>query len=192
MIRKLLDIPPKYAVAIQVAILIISFGVVAIVANTPKPEIKVYPQIQTVVHLQPMPDFIGKAPVKQIKKTYSQKERLGPKQLKSVLHSAGFRGKKLQEAWAIAMKESTGRPAAHNKNSATGDNSYGLFQINMINSLGPARREMFNLKTNKDLLDPLRNAEIAYSMSNGGKNWSAWNGITDKTIYWMSKFPDKS
>jgi hypothetical protein len=101
----------------------------------------------------------------------------------------GFRGERLKQAWAVAMKESTGRPRSHNQNSATGDNSYGLFQINMVGSLGPARRDQFNLETNKDLFDPALNAEIAFFMSDKGRNWSSWNGITDRTVEWMSKFP---
>jgi hypothetical protein len=78
---------------------------------------------------------------------------------------------------------------AHNRNSNTGDNSYGLFQINMIGSLGPARLKQFNLKNNKELFDPYTNAKIAFHMSNGGKNWSAWNGITSKTREYLAQFP---
>jgi hypothetical protein len=126
------------------------------------------------------------------KKDYARNERLSPKELRSILSIVGFRGEALVQAWAVAMKESTGRPGSHNKNSDTGDNSYGLFQINMIGSLGPARLERYGLESNKDLFDPVRNARVAYQMSNGGKNWSAWGGMTNKTIYWMSRFPDNS
>jgi hypothetical protein len=126
------------------------------------------------------------------KKDYARNEQLSPVDLRDMLSSVGFHGEALVQAWAVAMKESTGRPRSHNKNSDTGDNSYGLFQINMIGSLGPARLEKYELESNKDLFDPVRNAKIAYQMSDGGKNWSAWGGMTDKTIYWMSKFPDKS
>jgi hypothetical protein len=142
------------------------------------------------VEIEPIPKFIGKAAVK--KQKYKKTEMLGNKELKGILYYVGFRGERLKQAWAVAKKESTGRPRSHNKNPDTGDNSYGLFQINMIDSLGPARRKQFNLKSNEDLFDPIRNAKIAYIMSNKGKNWSSWNGITDRTIYWMSKFPDKS
>jgi hypothetical protein len=95
----------------------------------------------------------------------------------------------LKEAWAIAKKESNGQPIRFNGNTKTGDNSYGLFQINMISQLGPDRREKFNLRSNFDLLNPVTNAKIAYHMSNGGKNWSAWKGITAKTKIWIKKFP---
>jgi hypothetical protein len=79
---------------------------------------------------------------------------------------------------------------AHNDNENTGDNSYGLFQINMIGSLGPDRLKKFDLDQNADLFDPVRNAEIAFFMSNGGKNWSSWHGITPRTKEFMRQFPN--
>jgi len=124
-----------------------------------------------------------------VKKTYKKNEQLSAVELKAILQQVGFKGQALKEAWGTAMKESTGRPMAHNKNSKTGDNSYGLFQINMIGSLGPARLEQYNLKSNEELFDPLTNAKIAYQMSNGGKDWSAWHGITKSTKKWMQEFP---
>lgn len=124
------------------------------------------------------------------KRVYKKSEQMDPQDLKSLLYEVGFRGAKLREAWGTAMKESTGRPMSHNKNSNTGDNSYGLFQINMIGSLGPARLEKYGLESNKDLFDPLTNAKIAFQMSNGGKDWSSWHGITDKTKQWMKEFPN--
>ena len=124
------------------------------------------------------------------KRQYKKHEQLSPKELKSILYEAGFRGSKLKEAWAVAMKESTGRPRSHNDNPSTGDNSHGLFQINMIGSLGPARLEQYGLKSNRDLFDPLLNAKIAFQMSDGGKNWSAWNGIGSSTTKWFPKYPD--
>lgn len=123
-------------------------------------------------------------------KIYKKNEQLSPEQLKNILYNVGFRGEALRKAWGTAMKESTGRPMAHNKNSATGDNSYGLFQINMIGSLGPARLTQYNLESNEDLFDPVTNAKIAFQMSDGGKNWKAWHGITKSTLSWMSEFPD--
>jgi len=128
--------------------------------------------------------------VLEIKREYKKNEQLKPKELKQLLYDVGFRGQALKEAWGTAMRESTGRPRAHNQNRSTGDNSYGLFQINMIDSLGPARRKEFNLESNEDLFNPVRNAEIAFFMSNGGKNWSAWNGITESARKWMKEFPE--
>lgn len=132
-------------------------------------------------------DFVKS--LKPVKVVYTKKTMLKPEQLKDILHEVGFRGDGLKKAWATAMKESTGRPLAHNRNSNTGDNSYGLFQINMIGSLGPARLKQFDLKHNKELFDPYTNAKIAFHMSNGGKDWSAWHGITDKTREYLAQFP---
>jgi hypothetical protein len=126
----------------------------------------------------------------RIKYSYKKNEQLSPKELKTILYEVGFRGNKLKEAWAVAMKESTGRPRSHNDNPKTGDNSHGLFQINMIGSLGPARVEQYGLDSYKDLFDPWVNARIAFQMSDGGKNWSAWNGIRSSTTKWFSEYPN--
>ena len=91
------------------------------------------------------------------------------------LKAAGFSGQSLAIAKAIAMAESSGRPSAHNNNTATGDDSYGLFQINMLGNMGPARRKSFNLSSNEDLYDPATNARVAYAISNGGTNWGPWS-----------------
>jgi hypothetical protein len=115
---------------------------------------------------------------------------LTPEDIKSLLIISGFEGKGLRIAFGVVMKESTGRPYAHNQNSNTGDNSYGLFQINMIGSLGPARREQFGLKSNEDLFNPLTNAAIAYDMSDGGESWGPWGGVSDRVLYFMKDFPE--
>jgi hypothetical protein len=95
--------------------------------------------------------------------------------LDDILYRAGFRGEALRTAKAIAMAESGGRPTAYNPNVNTGDQSYGLFQINMLGSMGPSRRQQYGLRSNEDLYDPLTNARIAYRMSGGGRNWSPWS-----------------
>jgi hypothetical protein len=125
----------------------------------------------------------------QMLKRYENKPTLSDRDLALMLKAVGFKGQDLKEAWAIAKKESNGQPIRFNGNTRTGDSSYGLFQINMISDLGPERRDKFNLKTNFDLLNPVTNAKVAYHMSKGGQNWSAWKGITAKTKMWMKKFP---
>jgi hypothetical protein len=126
-----------------------------------------------------------------ILKKYENAVHLSDKELYVVLKAVGFEGYSLKQAWAVAKKESNGRPMAFNGNAKTGDSSYGIFQINMIGQLGPDRREKFNLRSNSDLLNPVVNAKIAYHMSDGGKNWTAWKGMTTRTKEWMSKFPYK-
>ena len=120
---------------------------------------------------------------------FENKAHLTDKELKQLLSLVGFEGQDLVVAWAIAKKESNGRPLAYNGNHKTGDSSYGMFQINMIDNLGPDRRDKFDLDTNAELFNPVKNAEIAYYMSNGGNDWSSWKGITPKTRAWMKKFP---
>jgi hypothetical protein len=125
-------------------------------------------------------------------KKYENANTLTDQELVELLSAVGFEGQDLKEAWAIAKKESNGRPLAHNGNTKTGDNSYGMFQVNMLGELGVDRREQFGLKSNSDLLNPVVNAQIAYYMSKGGENWTAWKGTnTPKVKQWMSKFPAK-
>ena len=63
---------------------------------------------------------------------YQDAVTLTDRQLKELLHAVGFRGQSLVEAWAVAKKESNGRPLAFNGDVSTGDNSYGIFQINSL------------------------------------------------------------
>ena len=118
------------------------------------------------------------------------RKQLSPTDLVDLLESVGFEGYALKVAWATVMKESMGTPTSFNGNRSTGDNSYGLFQINMLGSMGQDRRDKFNLNSNDDLFDPVKNAEIAYHMSDGGKDWSAWKGITWKTKEWLARYPE--
>ena len=122
---------------------------------------------------------------------YNSSEMLTDEELVTLLKSVGFEGTGLKKAWAIAKRESNGRPLAYDGNLRTGDNSYGLFQINMLGSLGVDRRERYNLKNNNELFDPVTNAEITYKMTNGGEDWSSWKGVTPKAQEFLLKFPTK-
>jgi hypothetical protein len=95
--------------------------------------------------------------------------------LVNVLQKAGFQGTGLHTAYAVAMAESGGNKMSHNTNRSTGDNSYGLFQINMLGGMGPARRQQYGLASNDALFDPDTNARVAYKMSHGGSNWQPWS-----------------
>lgn len=99
----------------------------------------------------------------------------GGKALLGWLQQAGLTGENLRMAWSIGMAESSGNPRAHNPNASTGDNSYGLFQINMIGDLGPARRRQYNLSSNEDLFDPMTNIRVMLKMSNNCTNWRPWS-----------------
>jgi hypothetical protein len=123
-------------------------------------------------------------------------------ELKDLLSKVGFEGKSLRMAWAVAKKESNGHPLSHNTKTSTGDNSYGLFQINMIGSMGADRLEKFKEKIGissaKDLLDPVNNAKAAFYMSSHGTDWGSWglgpdayDGTSDEpdVTKWLSAFP---
>jgi hypothetical protein len=84
-------------------------------------------------------------------------------------------------AVAIAIAESGGDPTKHNKNAKTGDDSYGLWQINMIGKLGPQRLSQFNIGDPKSLFDPALNGRVMAAISNNGKNWSPWGAYKNKT-----------
>jgi hypothetical protein len=77
---------------------------------------------------------------------------------------------------AIAMAESEGDTNAHNPKPP--DNSYGLWQINMLNEMGPARRKQFGIATNEALYNPLTNALAAKKVyaSQGFGAWSTYGG----------------
>jgi len=122
---------------------------------------------------------------------YKPSEMLSDIELKELLATVGFEGEALKTAWAIAKRESNGRPLAYNGNWKTGDSSYGIFQINMLGNLGVDRKEKFDLKSNILLFDPVINAEITYYMTNGGKDWSSWKGLTPKAKEWLAHFPLK-
>ena len=121
---------------------------------------------------------------------YKPSEMLTNKQLKNLLKAVGFEGKALKTAWAVAKSESNGRPMAYNGNRKTGDSSYGIFQINMLGTLGDDRKEKFNLRSNVLLFDPVINAEIAYYMTQGGNDWSSWSSVNNGAVNkWLDDFP---
>lgn len=95
--------------------------------------------------------------------------------MKSLLQQVGFTGQGLRIAMAVAYAESKGNAKAFNDNRSTGDLSYGLFQINMIDNLGPDRRKRYKLNSNEDLFNPVINATVAFKMSKGGEDWSPWS-----------------
>jgi cell wall-associated NlpC family hydrolase len=96
-------------------------------------------------------------------------------QIYQVCIQAGFPPDAAVTWTAIAMAESGGNSDAHNGNANTGDNSYGLFQINMLGDLGPARRAQYGIATNEELFDPVTNARAALRISNNGTNMQPWS-----------------
>lgn len=95
-------------------------------------------------------------------------------QVGSLGYRAGWRGGDLATAIAVAFRESMWNARAHNDNRRTGDDSYGLYQINMIDSLGPARRAQYGLPNNDALLNPETNTAVARHMQ-GAQGWRPWS-----------------
>ena len=82
-----------------------------------------------------------------------------------LLREVGFPEEALPKMVAIALAENEPLDANKIRNTPdTGDLSYGIFQINMIGDLGPARREMLGIQSNEELLDPLTNAKAALAV----------------------------
>lgn len=102
---------------------------------------------------------------------------MSPSEIAVYASGAGFSGSALPIAVAIAMAESSGNPQAHNPRPP--DDSYGLWQINMYGSLGPARRAQFGLSSNSDLFDPATNAAAAFAISGGGASFTPWSTYTN-------------
>lgn len=96
----------------------------------------------------------------------------------AILGSGSTRNRdKLVTAVAVALGESGGNPNAHNDKPP--DDSYGLWQINMLGNLGPSRRERFGLKSNAELFNPIKNATAMWSISSGGSNFRPWTQYTN-------------
>lgn len=91
---------------------------------------------------------------------------------------------------AIAKPESDYGKNVHNLNRASGDDSYGIWQINMRDfswrsegPLGPSRRKWFGIESNEEMKDPRKSAAAAYKLikakQNAGKDpfsdWSTYN-----------------
>ena len=135
--------------------------------------------------------LVSEANSSVILEKYANAHSLTDTQLVELLEAVGFTGKALKTAWAVAKAESNGRPLAFNGNVKTGDSSYGIFQINMIGNLGPDRREKFDLNVNAELFNPVKNAEIAFHMTDGGSNWKSWKYAKPKAYQkWLNKFPE--
>jgi hypothetical protein len=129
---------------------------------------------------------------------YREITKFTPTELADMLELVGFEGYSLKLAWSVVMRESRGNSGSHNKTASTGDNSYGLFQINMLGYLGEDRREKFGIKSNAELFDPVTNAQAAFYMTSRGKNFGSWglgpdayDGTASEpaVTVWLKDFP---
>ena len=98
-----------------------------------------------------------------------------------LLKSVGATDEEAVRLAAIGMHESSGDPNA--RNTTWPDNSYGLFQINMLDEpgykLGEERRKKYGI-TNADLLNPQTNAAVALDImrTQGRSAWSTDSMVT--------------
>jgi hypothetical protein len=77
-------------------------------------------------------------------------------------------------AVAVALAESGGDADAHNP--VPPDNSYGLWQINMIGQMGEDRRKQFGLDSNERLKNPAINADAAFQVFlDAGRKFTPWS-----------------
>jgi len=97
--------------------------------------------------------------------------QLTMEQLVGLAKGAGFSDDDAVIMAAIAKGESGGNSNA--KNFKPPDKSYGLWQINMIGKLGPARMKEFGLQREDQLFDPVTNAKAAYAIRKS-QGLSAW------------------
>ena len=97
-------------------------------------------------------------------------------QLAGYLRQAGFSEEMIPTMIGISTAESSLDTKAFNPNVNTGDQSYGLFQINMLGAMGPERRALFGIKSNEELFDPLKNAKAAKAIydQQGLGAWSVY------------------
>lgn len=116
--------------------------------------------------------------------------RLPPTTIYALARGAGFPPDVAVTMTAIALKESGGDPQAYN--GLPPDDSYGLWQINMIDTpsypLGAQRRAQWGLNSNDELFDPATNARAAYSIWGGDNRnldvgWAIWRNAGEHARY---------
>jgi len=108
--------------------------------------------------------------------------QLTVEQLVGLAKGAGFSENEAVIMAAIALGESGGN--SNRTNFVPPDKSYGLWQINMIGGLGPARLKEFGLSSESQLLDPVTNAKAAYAIrkSQGLSAWTVYKAGTYKNF----------
>ena len=100
-------------------------------------------------------------------------------ELEAMARQAGFDSSISPVMAAISLAESGGNPRAHNPTYP--DNSYGLFQINMLDTpdypMGANRRARYGLRSNEELFDPMTNLKAAKDIydSQGLNAWSVYS-----------------
>lgn len=100
-------------------------------------------------------------------------------ELYELFRNAGFLQKHAITFGAIALRESAGDPSVVNNNTETGDRSYGLVQINMLDET--IREDVYtywklpvpaipDIITESKLLDPKMSAAVAFMLFGNNLN----------------------
>lgn len=100
--------------------------------------------------------------------------------LTSLARSVGMPEDKIPQMVAIALAESGGGSNEHFTPEESGgtDDSYGLWQINMLGEMGNRRLKEYGLKKKEELFDPVTNAKAAKKVleSQGFGAWATYGG----------------
>lgn len=114
--------------------------------------------------------------------THLPKRIIPDREIFALVVEAGFKSDSITMT-AIILGESGGNTNAHNP--IPPDNSWGLAQINMIDTrgMGTERRAKYGLKSNEELTNPRTNLRVAYDLyrGRGGK-------FTDWSVYLSGKY----
>ena len=130
---------------------------------------------QAQLRRQRMESSMGMAPVTDLRPGV----KIGMREYLQLGLQNGLSKEEAIEMAAVGMAESTGNSGVRNSNPDTGDDSYGLWQINMIGNLGPDRLRRYGLRSAEDLKDPETNARVMAAMlRTDGK--TAWGAYKDK------------
>jgi hypothetical protein len=100
------------------------------------------------------------------------------------LYSAGFRGDDLISMMAIPSRESSYVTSAHNLNPGTGDDSWGLWQINVApHTNAGTLKAVTGSDDPTQLTDPATAARVAYAMYQQSGNtlrpWGGYKGMSN-------------
>jgi len=138
---------------------------------------------QAQLRRQRMESSMGMAPVTDLRPGV----KIGMREYLQLGLQNGLSKEEAIEMAAVGMAESTGNSGVRNTNPNTGDDSYGLWQINMIGNLGPDRLRRYGLRSADDLKDPETNARVMAAMlRTDGK--TAWGAYKDKRyLQYMSE-----
>ena len=110
--------------------------------------------------------------------------KASPEQIARIAKTAGIPEKHIPTMVSIALAESGGDIGArYNPEGNTGEDSYGLWQINMDPRYADERLKLFGIDNKKELFDPVTNAKAAYEIFK-------LQGLDAWTVYRTGKYRD--